>query len=114
MAKRNNNNIKLYREAINQCCNPDCKFGWGLNTHHIHPLAKGGDDLYLNYITLCADCHKKGGVHSRYSETQIKLLVYKLFAEKMKLDYDSSDLSQEEFHKLLLKQRKTLRLKQKS
>jgi len=93
----------LYKQAVDQCCNPDCSFGYGLETHHIIPIAKDGLDEFVNYIILCAGCHKIRGIHSRYSKTQIELLTYKFYIEKMRFGCCSDDVDYEVFKGILKK-----------
>lgn len=83
MAKKNQAQMNKYRNAIYKCCWPDCKFGYGFQTHHIIPLSKGGTDTYDNYIVLCAQCHNMKGLHSKHSNRQLQLLTYKFYVEKM-------------------------------
>ncbi len=88
---RNLTKAKKYKKAIGECCDPNCNFGYGLETHHIIPLSKGGVDDYVNFIVLCAGCHHGKGRHGRYTETQIELMTYKFYVEIVKLGYNSDD-----------------------
>lgn len=82
--RENNKKKRLYKEAIGRCCNPDCKSNHSaLETHHIIPLSKGGVDDFVNYIVLCARCHRQLEFHFHrdYERHQISLLTFKFFIE---------------------------------
>jgi len=66
-----------------RCMNPDClNLPYALNTHHIIPIKKGGEDDYKNYIVLCRGCHKGQGLHKQDSDNKaLELLTYKFFLE---------------------------------
>ena len=89
--------MNLYKKAINRCCSPICDFGYGLHCHHIIPLAKGGEDVYSNYIVLCVKCHGQRGNHRLSRQREIELSVYKFYIERLELGFCSDEMSNEEF-----------------
>lgn len=99
---RNNEKMNLYRKAMNFCCDANCKFGYGLEVHHILPLNRNGADEYKNYIVLCFTCHRKKHVHSQHSNHQIRLLTYKFYYEKLFIGQTSDDCSELAFHNALM------------
>ncbi len=101
--KESYNQKKLYKEAINKCCMPGCKYGYDLNVHHIKPIKKGGTDTFDNYIVLCGYCHRNSKIHSRSEGNKIALLVYKFMVEQeiFGLGVSSDNYSNQEFYKLL-------------
>ena len=92
----------FYRKVLNFCFNPKCDFGYGMQTHHIIPISKGGDDQYHNYIVLCAKCHNLRGIHTEHSKRQIEFLTYKFYYEKWLLGITSDDCSELTFHNALM------------
>jgi len=103
--------MDYYRKVMCFCHDPECAFGYGLEVHHIQPLSKGGNDTYANYIVLCAACHRKRGVHTQWSEHQIRLLTYKFYEERLRIGVTSDDSTELEFHNALVKYACTLDLK---
>ena len=93
----------LYKEAINQCCNPDCESGNGYELHHIVPLCIGGLDTYINYIVLCTECHNHLKLHARHNQLDIQemQLRWKFYREILDLGGTSDDLTENEFRALL-------------
>jgi hypothetical protein len=50
--------VDLALVAAGRCCCICHKFcGVRIETHHIRPVSKGGDDSFENCIPLCFDCH---------------------------------------------------------
>lgn len=50
--------VDLALVAAGRCCCICHKFcGVRIETHHIRPVSKGGDDTFENCIPLCFDCH---------------------------------------------------------
>ena len=94
---------KLYREAVNQCCDPECEFGYGLLVHHILPLSKGGTDLFANYIVICGKCHWARGNHKADEIRMIELKTYKSFFENMIFGKSSIGMSDNKFKNVLRK-----------
>jgi 5-methylcytosine-specific restriction endonuclease McrA len=50
------------RKKIDKCCRK-CGRTWGLQTHHMIPVSKGGSNSLSNLTTLCRSCHKKEHRH---------------------------------------------------
>lgn len=54
--------VDLALVATERCCCICHKFcGVRIETHHIRPVSKGGDDSFENCIPLCFDCHAEVG-----------------------------------------------------
>jgi hypothetical protein len=60
---------------------PNCQVDFGIETHHIIPLSKGGIDDRRNYITLCKDHHRKSQLHSQFLVHDITLATWKYYFE---------------------------------
>ena len=101
--KENSSKKNLYKNVINKCCMPGCRYGYILNTHHIIPIKNGGTDTFNNYIILCQYCHTHSKLHSRIEENRITILVYKFMIEQEILGFGicSDNYSDEEFQKVL-------------
>ena len=99
--KRNTSKAERYKRAINQCCDPECNFGFGLLTHHILPISKGGTDTYDNFIVLCKKCHNANHNHKAEDIRRIELQTYKIYAERLLLGFTSKDMTDEQFDVLL-------------
>lgn len=100
--ERNNAKMRVYKEVFPFCMDPNCKFGYALECHHIQPLRNGGDDTYANYIVLCFDCHRKRGIHSKWSRHQIRLLTYKFYQERLVVGRTSDEVAELTFHNALM------------
>lgn len=113
--KRNREKRKLYKKIFTKCGNPQCSFGYGIEVHHIVPLSKDGIDDYCNYISLCAECHRTGGLklHSRYKDKQIAMFTFKFYDELMTLGKTSDDLTSEGFKTILREYLKDCKKKSK-
>ena len=96
-------NMDLYKQAIGQCCNPDCIKTTKLDTHHIVPLKQHGVDEFVNYIVLCETCHLQGGNYHTYStsDSNYELLVWKFYRERLDIGYTSDDYTEEDYRAIL-------------
>jgi len=75
--------------ASGRCCCICHKFcGVRIETHHIRPVSKGGDDSFENCIPLCFDCHAEvehyNDQHPRgrkFSESELRKLCDTWFSK---------------------------------
>lgn len=95
--KRNDSRTRLYKEAINKCCNPDCDKADRLETHHVQPLEYSGIDDFINYIVLCKGCHVGRKNHSDYDLRAELLFRWKFYAELMDIGYTADDYSSDDY-----------------
>lgn len=78
----------FYRRHLGtHCMNPECGKTFGVDTHHILPLARGGKDEYWNLINLCKACHRKSKKHSQHKEWDVELFTWKSYFELEQLGF---------------------------
>ena len=95
--KRDKNKVARYKKAIDRCCNPECGMTGRIEVHHVVPLSRGGVDDYINFISLCYDCHRHSKVHGQYDHKQEQLFTWKFMAEILDIGICSDDVSSDEF-----------------
>ncbi len=79
---RNQAKMNAYKERFGYCCMyPGCQIDYGIETHHIVPLKRGGKDDNINYITLCYNCHHGLQIHSQYLSHELILATWKYYFE---------------------------------
>ena len=96
--QRQHNKIALYKKLIHNCCIPSCPYAV-IETHHIIPIKKGGEDSFRNMINLCYEHHHLYRLHTLLREPKyaiIELLTWKFYRELEILGF-TSDCSDDEF-----------------
>ena len=94
---RDINKVNRYKKAIDKCCNPDCGMTGRIEVHHVIPLSRGGIDDYINFISLCYDCHRGNGHHRDYDKRQEMLFTWKFMGELLEIGICSDDVPSDEY-----------------
>ena len=64
-----------------QCANPNCRYGFGPEGHHVRPKGRGGEDAYWNLICLCVQCHRTRHLHRNWRNKALVLYTWKCSQE---------------------------------
>ena len=82
MSRRHGHLAAKYRAQNGyRCMVPGCGSSLDAQSHHIVPVAQGGEDKEENLIVLCGAHHRHLGVHKDWQSWRLQLLSWKFYYE---------------------------------